>query len=123
MRDCTDIEPLRDLKAADGVYVISGNHEYIFGYSTWMAHFATFGLLSLENRHVVLDRDGGKLVLAGITDRASRRGRHPIRDLPRCSMAPPKASLSYCWIISRATRGTPRRLAWLFNCPGTRTAD
>ena len=77
----SDIEPLRDLKAIDGVYVISGNHEYIFGYSTWMAHFAALGLLSLENRHLILDRDGGRLVLAGITDRASRRTGHPVRDL------------------------------------------
>jgi predicted MPP superfamily phosphohydrolase len=77
----TDIEPLRDLKAADRVYVISGNHEYIFGYNTWMEHFAVLGLLSLENRYIVLDRNGGKLVIAGITDRASRRRAHPIRDL------------------------------------------
>jgi uncharacterized protein len=77
----TDIEPLRDLKATDGVYVISGNHEYIFGYSTWMAHFAELRLLSLENRHIVLERKGGKLVLAGITDRASRRIGYPVRDL------------------------------------------
>src|SRR6202163_3172643 len=76
-----DIEPLRNLKATDGVYVISGNHEYIFGYSKWMAHFAALGLLSLENRHIVLDRNGSKLVLAGITDRASRRTGHPVRDL------------------------------------------
>lgn len=77
-----DIEPLRDLRATDGVYVISGNHEYIFGYSTWMAHFAALGLLSLENRHVVIERDGDKLVLAGITDRASRR-RGRVRDLAK----------------------------------------
>ena len=77
-----DIEPLRDLKATDGVYVISGNHEYIFGYSPWMARFVELGLSSLENRNVVLDRDGGKLAVAGITDRASRhRGQHPVRDL------------------------------------------
>jgi predicted MPP superfamily phosphohydrolase len=76
-----DIEPLRDLRATDGVYVISGNHEFIFGYSAWMAHFATLGLLSLENRHIVLERDGGRLVLAGLTDRASRRRGHPVRDL------------------------------------------
>src|SRR4029078_704167 len=76
-----DIEPLRDLKATDGVYVISGNHEYIFGYSMWMAHFAALGLLSLENRHIVLDRNGSKLILAGITDRASRHKEHPVRDL------------------------------------------
>ena len=75
-----DIEPLRDLTATDGVHVISGNHEYIFGYGTWMAHFAELGLRSLENRHIVLDRDGSQLVLAGITDRASRRTGH-VRDL------------------------------------------
>jgi uncharacterized protein len=86
----TDIEPLRDLKATDGVYVISGNHEYIFGYSTWMAHFAALGLLSLENRHIVLDRNGGKLVLAGITDRASRRTGHPVRDLAAVLEGAPK---------------------------------
>jgi uncharacterized protein len=86
----TDIEPLRDLKATDGVYVISGNHEYIFGYSTWMAHFAALGLLSLENRHIVLDRNGGMLVLAGITDRASRRTGHPVRDLAAVLEGAPK---------------------------------
>ncbi|MGJ4963343.1 metallophosphoesterase [Bradyrhizobium sp. HKCCYLRH3061] len=75
-----DIAPLRDLTATDGVHVISGNHEYIFGYGTWMAHFAALGLRSLENRHIVLDRDGSQLVLAGITDRASRRTGH-VRDL------------------------------------------
>jgi predicted MPP superfamily phosphohydrolase len=88
----TDIEPLRDLKATDGVYVISGNHEYIFGYSTWMAHFGALGLLSLENRHIVLNRNGGKLVLAGITDRASRRTGHPIRDLAAVLKGVPKGA-------------------------------
>ncbi len=88
----TDIEPLRDLKATDGVYVISGNHEYIFGYSTWMAHFAALGLLSLENKHIVLDRNGSKLVLAGITDRASRRRGHPGRDLAAVLEGAPKGA-------------------------------
>jgi len=85
-----DIEPLRDLKAVDGVYVISGNHEYIFGYSTWMAHFAALGLRSLENRHIVLERDGGQLVIAGLTDRASRRIGHPVRDLAAVLEGAPK---------------------------------
>ena len=85
-----DIEPLRDLRATDGVYVISGNHEYIFGYSAWMAHFAALGLLSLENRHIVLDRNGGKLVIAGITDRATRHRGHQIRDLAAVLEGVPK---------------------------------
>ncbi|TYL89550.1 metallophosphoesterase [Bradyrhizobium rifense] len=88
----TDIEPLQDLKATDGVYVISGNHEYIFGYSAWMAQFAALGLLSLENRHIVVDRNGGTLVLAGITDRASRRGGHAVRDLAAVLKGIPKGA-------------------------------
>ena len=50
-----DVEPLRDLRAADGVYVIPGNHEYFFGYRAWMAHYAEMGMRVLENDHVVLD--------------------------------------------------------------------
>ena len=87
-----DIEPLRDLKATDGVYVISGNHEYIFGYSTWMAHFVELGLFSLENRYIVLDRGGSKLVLAGITDRASRHSGHLVRDLAAVLEGAPKGA-------------------------------
>lgn len=69
-----DIEPLRDLRATDGIYMIPGNHEYYFGYESWMQHYASMGMVTLENRHVVLDRSGGKLVLAGVTDRAARGG-------------------------------------------------
>ncbi|NEV00057.1 metallophosphoesterase [Bradyrhizobium uaiense] len=87
-----DIAPLGDLIAADGVYVISGNHEYIFGYDAWMAHYAALGLRSLENRHIVLERGGGRLVIAGITDRASRRRAHPVRDLAAVLDGAPKGA-------------------------------
>ncbi len=87
-----DIAPLGDLIAADGVYVISGNHEYIFGYDAWMAHYASLGLRSLENRHIVLARGEGRLVIAGITDRASRRRAHPVRDLAAVLDGAPKGA-------------------------------
>jgi uncharacterized protein len=63
-----DVEPLRDLRAEDGVYMIPGNHEYFFGYRAWIAHFAAMGMRVLENGHAVLERDGGQLVIAGVTD-------------------------------------------------------
>ena len=75
-----DIAPLRDLRAPDGVYVISGNHENIFGYQSWMAHYVEMGLRSLENAHVVLERAGGRLTLVGVSDRSVRR-RHGGPDL------------------------------------------
>jgi predicted MPP superfamily phosphohydrolase len=76
-----DIEPLRDLHAADGVYVIPGNHDYFFSYRTWMAHYAAMGMGVLENDHAVLDRDGGLLVIAGVTDQSARATGNPVPDL------------------------------------------
>jgi predicted MPP superfamily phosphohydrolase len=76
-----DIEPLRDLRAADGIYVIPGNHEYFFDYHAWMTHFAAMGMRVLENDHAVLDRDGGKLVIAGVTDLSASHSAYPAPDL------------------------------------------
>ncbi|RZL85773.1 MAG: metallophosphoesterase [Sphingomonas sp.] len=63
-----DVEPLRDLRARDGTLFIPGNHEYFFGYRDWMRHLSGMGMRLLENDHVVLRRDGGRLVIAGVTD-------------------------------------------------------
>jgi predicted MPP superfamily phosphohydrolase len=76
-----DVEPLGSLRAPDGVYVIPGNHEYFFSYPAWMAHYAEMGMRVLENDHVVLDRGGGKLVLAGVTDLSASHTEYPARDL------------------------------------------
>lgn len=75
------VEPLRDLRAPDGVFIVPGNHEYYFGYQAWMNHFTSLGMRLLDNRHVVLRRNGGSLVLAGVTDRAARRHGLPGPDL------------------------------------------
>lgn len=63
-----DVAPLRGLRARDGIVFIPGNHEYFFGYQAWMRHFADMGMRLLANAHVVLERDGGRLVVAGVTD-------------------------------------------------------
>jgi uncharacterized protein len=85
-----DVEPLRDLRAADGVYVIPGNHEYFFGYRAWMAHYAEMGMRVLENDHVILDRGSGRLVLAGVTDLSASHTGHPARDLAAALNGAPK---------------------------------
>lgn len=79
----TDVEPLRELRARDGVYVVSGNHERIFGYRTWMDHYAALGLRVLDNAHAVLERDNGRLTLAGLSDLSVRDAGRAVRDLPR----------------------------------------
>jgi uncharacterized protein len=76
-----DVEPLRGLRARDGVWVIPGNHEYFFGYEAWMRHYAGLGMRVLSNDHTLLTRDGGSLVLAGVTDLSAPGTRHPAPNL------------------------------------------
>lgn len=71
----SDVAPLKNLKARDGVYVIPGNYEYYFGYDAWMARFRELGINTLENSHAIIQCERNALVLAGITDlSASRHG-------------------------------------------------
>lgn len=73
-----DIAPLANLQAADGVYVIPGNHEYFFSYAGWMRHYAGLGMRVLENGHAALCREDARLVVAGVTDlSASGTGQVP----------------------------------------------
>jgi predicted MPP superfamily phosphohydrolase len=76
-----DVEPLRDLRAKDGVWVIPGNHEYFFDYEEWMRQYASMGMQALANDHTVLNRHGGSLVLAGVTDLSAPRSFYPAPDL------------------------------------------
>jgi hypothetical protein len=72
-----DVEPLRGLRARDGVWAITGNHEYFFGADAWMEHFAGMGMRILANEHVVLRRGAGAVVLAGVTDLSPANRRQP----------------------------------------------
>ncbi len=63
-----DISPLGYLRARDGVFCVTGNHEYYSGVEEWCTHFRELGLSVLNNEHVVISRGTKKLVLAGVTD-------------------------------------------------------
>lgn len=68
------IEPLRHLRARDGVYCVTGNHEYYWDAEAWLLHIKSLGIRVLRNEHVVV---GDAIVLAG-TDDSSRN-----EDLPQ----------------------------------------
>lgn len=76
-----DVEPLRDLRAKDGIFFVPGNHEYFFGYDQWMRHLSGMGMRLLANDHAVLDRAGGKIVFAGVTDLSAPETGQPPPDL------------------------------------------
>lgn len=84
-----DVEPLRALRAPDGVWAIPGNHEYFFDYGAWMRHLAGLGFRMLPNAHTVVRRGDAELVLAGVTDLSA----------PEVGEAPPD--------LAAALRGAP----------------
>src|SRR4029079_14817903 len=61
------VAALAKLKAKDGVYFVTGTHEYYSGADEWTAHLRTLGVRVLANEHVRIRGDEG-FDLAGIDD-------------------------------------------------------
>lgn len=85
-----DIAALRDLHAPDGVYVIPGNHEYFFDNAAWMTHFVSLGMIPLANSHTMIERNGARFTLAGVTDVTAPRTGFPAPDLKKALEGAPK---------------------------------
>jgi predicted MPP superfamily phosphohydrolase len=85
-----DVEPLRGLRAPDGVYAIPGNHEYFFDYDAWMRHLSAMGMRMLPNAHTVLTRGDAGLVLAGVTDLSAPYSGHAGPNLEAALAGAPK---------------------------------
>lgn len=68
-----DVEPLRNLHAPDGVFAITGNHEYFFEQQRWTEHLSSLGLHTLHNGHTIIKRGAAELVIAGMPDASAAR--------------------------------------------------
>ena len=69
-----DLAPISQLRATHGSFFVTGNHEYYWDASAWMAAFRTLGTDVLANEHRLIQHNGDEIVLAGVTD-YSMRGR------------------------------------------------
>jgi uncharacterized protein len=85
--------PLAQLKAQHGAFVVTGNHEYYSGALAWMAEFQRLGLHGLMNEHVVIEHDGARLVLAGVTDYSAHAFDPAQRSDPHAALAGSPAGL------------------------------
>ena len=61
-------EPLGRLESRHGTYLVTGNHEYYSGAQGWIREFRRLGAHVLLNEHVVLQRAGASVAVAGVTD-------------------------------------------------------
>lgn len=67
------VAPLSELRARDGVYFVTGNHDHYSGAERWVRKLQELGIQVLRNRRVALGRDGARVELAGVDDISSRR--------------------------------------------------
>ncbi len=65
------VAPLGGVTAGLGRVYITGNHEYFSGAVQWIEEMDRLGWTVLHNRHVVVDRGGSRLVVAGVDDRTA----------------------------------------------------
>jgi uncharacterized protein len=60
--------PFARLQSKLGVFYVTGNHEYYSGAPAWVAEFARLGMKPLMNEHVVVEKDGRRVLVGGVTD-------------------------------------------------------
>jgi predicted MPP superfamily phosphohydrolase len=61
------VAPLANLRAKDGVFFVTGNHEYYSGVDEWIAHLTSLGIRVLRNERVSIGGSDG-FDLAGVDD-------------------------------------------------------
>jgi predicted MPP superfamily phosphohydrolase len=66
-----DVAPLADLVSEQGVFFVTGNHEYFVDTRAWLRHLPTLGVEVLHNERVAIRRGTASFDLAGIDDRTA----------------------------------------------------
>jgi uncharacterized protein len=66
-----DVAPLADLVSEQGVFFVTGNHEYFVDTRAWLRHLPTLGVDVLHNERVQIRRGTATVDLAGIDDRTA----------------------------------------------------
>ena len=66
-----EVAPLADLVSEQGVFFVTGNHEYFVDTGAWLRHLPTLGVDVLHNERVAIRRGTATFDLAGIDDRTA----------------------------------------------------
>ncbi len=81
------VAPFGGLRSRDGVFFVTGNHEYYSGPAAWVRELARLGVTPLVNQHRVIERGGAKLLVAGVTDALAGRAVPGHRSDPDAAVA------------------------------------
>ncbi len=62
------VAPLEHVHPGMARVYITGNHEYFSGAAEWVGHMAGLGWTVLHNKHILVERAGSRLAIAGTDD-------------------------------------------------------
>ncbi|MEW6756142.1 MAG: metallophosphoesterase [Candidatus Latescibacterota bacterium] len=83
-----EVSPLAELSAPLGLYFVTGNHEYYTpDPQAWIDEVQDMGFTVLLNEHRLLERQGGRILLAGVTDHSAGSHLHSHASNPAAAMA------------------------------------
>jgi hypothetical protein len=68
-----EVAPFAALRARDGVYFVTGNHDHYSDEEPWVARVRELGMSVLRNQRVSIERDGARFELAGVEDFSTHR--------------------------------------------------
>jgi predicted MPP superfamily phosphohydrolase len=101
------VAPLSRLVARHGSFFVTGNHEYYAGAPAWIAEVRRLGIRVLHNEHIVIDRGGQKLVLAGVPDYSGGHFHEDHRSDPAAAMAGAPADAGARVLLAHQPRTAP----------------
>lgn len=103
--------PLARLRAGDGVFFVTGNHEYYSGAEEWIAEVRRLGLTVLMNQHVVRRRGRASLVIAGVADYTAHVFHPSHRSDPQRAMRGAPADAGVRVLLAHQPRSAPQAAA------------
>lgn len=62
------VSPLASVNATSARVYVTGNHEYFSEAEGWLDYMAGIGWAALHNRHMIVERGGDRLIVAGVDD-------------------------------------------------------
>jgi len=97
-------QPLARLAAPDGAFFVTGNHEYYSGAEEWIVELRRLGLTVLLNQHVVRERGGASLMIAGVADFTAHHFNPAHRSDPQAAAAGAPSGLAVRILLAHQPR-------------------
>lgn len=103
----SQVAPLAGLASRHGSFFVTGNHEYYSGVGPWLAELGRLGIRVLHNEHVVIERAGAQLVLAGVTDFSAGHFDEAHRSDPQRALAGAPVTAAVKLLLAHQPRSAP----------------